>query len=80
MSQLRNSTILFLAAFVILVWFGSEAFSAQELCVTSCIMLSGLNNLEDAIVVAVLPVLLVIFGIRVRAIEKHPVQAPPSSQ
>jgi len=76
MLYLRNSTILFLAAIVILVWFGSEAFTAQELCVTSCIMLTGLNALEDAIVVAVLPILLVIGGLRVRAKEKQPSQAP----
>ena len=74
---MRNSTILFLAAIVILVWFGSEAFTAQELCVTSCIMLTGLNVLEDAIVVALLPVLLVIGGVRVRKKEKQQVQQPP---
>ena len=81
MIQLRNSTILFLAAIVFLVWFGAEAFTAQEICVTSCIMLSGLNNLEDAIIVAILPVLLVIGGVRVRAKENNPVQASanPSS-
>ena len=74
---MRNSTILFLAAIVILVWFGSEAFTAQELCVTSCIMLTGLNFLEDAIVVAILPVLIVVGGFRVRKKEKQPAQPAP---
>jgi membrane protein implicated in regulation of membrane protease activity len=66
---LRNSTILFLAAVVILVWFGSEVFTAQELCATTCISLSGLSSFEDAVVVAVVPILLVIGGYRVREKE-----------
>jgi membrane protein implicated in regulation of membrane protease activity len=69
--------ILFLAAFVILVWFGSEAFTASELCATTCISLKGLNQLEDAVVVAILPVLLAIGGIRVRRNEKNP--KPPAA-
>ena len=77
MLNLRNSTILFLAAIVILVWFGSEAFTAQELCVTTCIMLTGLNVLEDAVVVAILPILLVVGGFRVRQKERQPAQPAP---
>ena len=77
---MRNSTILFLAAIVILVWFGSEAFTAQELCVTSCIMLTGLNALEDAIVVAVLPILLLVGALKVRAKEKQPAQPTDASK
>ena len=80
---MRNSTILFLAAFVILVWFGAEAFPGKEICATSCMSLSGLNDIETAIVVAILPVLLVIGGIRARRNEKkvasQPAVAPQGS-
>lgn len=69
---MRNSRILFLAAIVVLVWFGSEAFTAQEICATSCISLVGLNVAEVALAVAVLPVLLIIGGIRIRQNEKNP--------
>jgi membrane protein implicated in regulation of membrane protease activity len=67
---LKNSTILFLAAVVFLIWFGAEAYPGKEICVTSCVSLSGLNYPEIAVVVLILPVLLVIFGIRLRAVEK----------
>ncbi|MGI0091278.1 MAG: hypothetical protein ACREBS_06175 [Nitrososphaerales archaeon] len=72
---MRNSTILFLAAFVIAVWFGAEVFTAQELCATTCVSLSGLNVWEDGIIVAILPVLLVIGGVRLLKQERL---APPA--
>lgn len=67
---MRNSTILLLAAVVVLVWFGSEVATAQEICATTCISLVGLNVVEQAVAVAVLPVLLLIVGIRLRKAEK----------
>lgn len=73
---MRNSMILFLAAIVVIVWFGSEAFTANEICATSCISLAGLNVAEEALAVAVLPVLLLIGGIRVRQNEKNPKPIP----
>ena len=68
---MRNSTILVLAAVVVLVWFGSEVATAQEICATTCISLAGLNVVEEAVAVAVLPVLLLIGGIRLRRVEKN---------
>ena len=70
--------ILFLAAVVVLVWFGSEAFTANEICATSCISLAGLNVAEVALAVAVLPVLLIIGGIRVRQNERNPMPVEPN--
>ena len=74
---MRNSTILLLAAFVILVWFGSEAFTAQNICATTCISLSGLNLVEESLAVAILPVLLVIAALNVRKKEKLAPTARP---
>lgn len=54
---------------VVLVWFGSEAFTGQEICATSCISLAGLNTVETAAAVAVLPVILLLLGLRVRKVE-----------
>jgi hypothetical protein len=67
----RNSNILFLVAFLILAWFGAEAFTAQNICVTSCVDLSGLTNWEQAIAVAILPAILVFGGFRLRKTEKN---------
>jgi purine-cytosine permease-like protein len=78
---LKNSTILFLAAIVVLVWFGAEAYPGKEICATSCMSLSSLNYPEIAVVVAILPILLVIFGIRLRAVEKKLASQPaPTKQ
>jgi TRAP-type C4-dicarboxylate transport system permease small subunit len=66
----RNSSILFLVAFLVLGWFGAEVYTAQNICVTTCISLSGLTGWEQGIAVAVLPVVLVIGGIRARQNEK----------
>lgn len=64
--------MLFLAAVVVVVWFGSEAFTAKNICATSCISLAGLNIIEQSLAVAILPALLVIAGFRVRKNEKLP--------
>ena len=72
---MRNSNILFIVAFVILVWFGSEVFTAQEICATSCISLSGLSAWEQVVSIVVLPVILVIGGVRVRKTEKTDTQS-----
>jgi hypothetical protein len=67
---LKNSTILFLVAALILVWFGSEASLAQEICVTSCISLAGATIWEEAIAVAILPALIIVGAIKLRSTEK----------
>lgn len=77
---LRNSMILFLAAVVILVWFGAEAFTGNEICATSCISLAGLNFAEVVAAVVALPVLLLIGGIRVLKNEKRLKQSPTTNQ
>ena len=66
---MRNSTIMFLVAILILGWFGSEIFTAQEICVTSCMDLSGLNVWEQGIAAVILPVFLVLIGINSRRNE-----------
>ena len=67
---MRNSNILFIVAVLVLVWFGAEVYTAQNICVTSCIDLSGLTNWEQAIAVAVLPALLIAGGLRAGQNEK----------
>jgi membrane protein implicated in regulation of membrane protease activity len=76
----RNSNILFLVAFLILGWFGAEVFTAQNICVTSCVDLSGLTSWEQAIAVAILPIILVYGGIRLRKTEKQGSTAVTQSQ
>jgi hypothetical protein len=77
----RNSNILFLVAFLVLGWFGAEVYTAQNVCVTSCVDLSGLTNWEQAIAVVILPAILVYGGFRLRKTEKNQTQAPvPESQ
>lgn len=68
---MRNSQILFLVAILILGWFGAEVYTAQNMCVTTCIDLSGLTSWEQAIAVAFLPVILIYGGLRVRKTEKQ---------
>ncbi|MDG6996650.1 MAG: hypothetical protein JRN52_12080 [Nitrososphaerota archaeon] len=75
---MRNSTMLFLVALLILGWFGAEAYTAQNICVTGCIDLSGFTGWQQAIIVAILPVLLVLGGIRARSNEKK--GKPPGSE
>jgi len=66
----KSSSILFLVAFLVLVWFGAEVYTAQNICVTTCIQLSGLTSWEQALAVAILPVLLVAGGVKARQNEK----------
>jgi membrane protein implicated in regulation of membrane protease activity len=66
----KNSNILFIVAFLVLGWFGAEVYTAQNICVTSCISLVGLTNWEQGIAVVILPVLLVAGGFRARQNEK----------
>jgi purine-cytosine permease-like protein len=66
----KNSQILFLVAFLVLGWFGAEVYTAQNICATTCISLSGLTGWEQAIAVIILPLLLVIGGLRARQNEK----------
>ncbi len=73
---MRNSNILFLVAFLILGWFGAEVYTAQNICVTSCIDLSGLTSWEQAIAVILLPAILVYGGYRARITEK---KQPPAT-
>ena len=78
---MRNSNILFLVAFLVLGWFGAEVYTAQNVCVTSCVDLSGLTNWEQAIAVVILPAILVYGGFRLRKTEKNLPPAPvPDSQ
>ncbi len=80
---MRNSMILLLAALLILAWFGSEVYIAQEICVTSCIYLTGQPGWVQAIAVAILPALLLLAAFRVRkteAIRKPPSPAAGASQ
>lgn len=67
---MRNSTVLVVVAVLILGWFGAEVYSAQNICVTTCVDLSGLNGWEQAIAVGFLPLLLIVAAVRVRMNEK----------
>jgi len=67
----KNSSILFIVAVLILGWFGAEVYTAQNICVTTCISLSGLTSWEQAIAVAILPALLVAGGLKARQTEKQ---------
>ena len=73
---MKNSNILFLVAFLILGWFGAEVYTAQNICVTTCMDLSGLTNWEQAIAVVILPAILVYGGFRARKTEKNQPPAP----
>lgn len=68
---MRNSTIYFIVALLILGWFGAEAYSAQNICVTGCFDLSGFAGWQQGIIVAILPALLLVAGLRVRSNEKR---------
>ncbi|MDG6924109.1 MAG: hypothetical protein JRN67_12565 [Nitrososphaerota archaeon] len=72
---MRNSTILFLVALLILGWFGAEAYTAQNICVTGCFDLSVFPGWQQAIIVVIFPALLVVAGLRARSNERkmpHP--------
>ncbi|HYB04676.1 MAG TPA: hypothetical protein VED17_09450 [Nitrososphaerales archaeon] len=67
---MKNSNILFLVAVLVLGWFGAEVYTAQNICVTSCISLAGMASWEQGIVVVILPALLIAGGFRARQNEK----------
>jgi hypothetical protein len=68
---LRQSTIFFIVSVLVLIWFGAEAFPGQEICVTSCISLKGMNIAEEVATVAILPILIVLGGFSLRRSEKE---------
>ena len=68
---MKNSTILFLGSVLILAWFGAEVFTAQEICVTSCISFQGAALWEQVVAVAILPVLLLVGAFKLRSNEKE---------
>jgi hypothetical protein len=76
----KNSTILFIVALLILAWFGAEVVTAQEICVTSCISLSGWAYWEQAIAVLVLPLILILGGIQAKRNEKKGLAAPANTK
>jgi hypothetical protein len=87
--SMKQSTILFIVALLVLVWFSAEAFPGQQICVTSCISLSGLNVAEQIAAVVALPIILVIAGVGLRRSgkdknvslgETETVNAPPSRE
>jgi hypothetical protein len=71
----RNSRILFIVALLVVAWFGTEDYTSQNICVTTCESLVGLTPIEQAIAVAILPVLLAIGGFylirKEKSIPKH---------
>ena len=69
---MRNSTILFIVALLILGWFGAEAYAAQNICVSSCLDLSGMPGWQQAVAVVILPTLLIVAALRVRSNEDKP--------
>jgi membrane protein implicated in regulation of membrane protease activity len=75
----KNSNILFLVAVLVLGWFGAEVYTAQNICVTSCISLVGMTSWEQGIAVVVLPVLLIAGGFRARQNEKKQKTAVPGA-
>jgi len=76
----KNSTILFVVALLILCWFAAEVVTAQNICVTSCMDLSGWANWEQALAVVVLPLILVLGGIQSKRNEKKSPTAPKSAK
>lgn|SRR5487761_744076 len=71
LKPLRQSTIFFIVSVLVLIWFGAEAFPGQEICVTSCISLKGMNIAEEVAAVAILPILIVLGGFSLRRSEKE---------
>ena len=77
---MKNSTILFFVALLVLAWFGAEVVAAQEICVTSCMVLSGWTYWEQAIAVLILPLVLVVGGIQAKRNEKNASTAPKGTK
>lgn len=80
LDSLRQSTIFFIVAVLVLIWFGAEAFPGQQICATSCISLKGMNIAEEVAAVAILPILIVLAGINQRRSEKQKEKVKPSEQ
>jgi len=76
----KNSNILFVVALLILAWFGAEVVTAQEICVSSCMLLSGWAYWEQAIAVIILPLILVLGGIQARRNEKKSATASKNAK
>ncbi|MHB1908701.1 MAG: hypothetical protein ACYCQJ_07490 [Nitrososphaerales archaeon] len=80
---MRQSTIFFVVAILVLIWFGDETFAIGQICVTSCINLAGLSVIEQAGAVAILPIIIVLLGISQRRNEnqkpKTSIQPSPKS-
>ncbi|MHB8567686.1 MAG: hypothetical protein ACYC7D_01165 [Nitrososphaerales archaeon] len=66
---MRNSSYAFIAAFLVLGWFETEAYTAQNICVTSCLDLSGMTMWEQLLAAAILPILIVLYGLNMRRNE-----------
>lgn len=60
---MKQSTALFIAAVLVLIWFAVEAFPGQELCASGCISLKGMNVAEQIAAVVILPIILAIAGV-----------------
>jgi hypothetical protein len=68
---MRQSTIFFIVAVLVLVWFAAEAFPGQQICAMSCESLAGLNLPEQIAAVLILPVLIALGGISMRRSERE---------
>jgi membrane protein implicated in regulation of membrane protease activity len=68
---MRQSTIFFIVAALVLIWFGAEAFPGQQICAMSCVSLAGMNFAEQAAAVAILPILIALGGYSLRKSEKQ---------
>jgi hypothetical protein len=79
---MRKSTIAFLVAFLVLVWFGAEGFTGQNICVTGCISLAGMTTWEIAIAVAILPAIIIAYGVNLRRKEGSTLneETPPAEK
>jgi len=68
---LRQSTIFFIVAVLVIIWFAAEAFPGQQICAMSCESLAGLNLPEQIAAVLILPVLIALGGISMRRSERE---------
>jgi hypothetical protein len=60
-----------MVSILVLIWFGVEAFPGQEICVTQCISLVGMNLAEQIAAVVALPILIALGGLSLRRSEKQ---------
>lgn len=74
---MRQSTIFFIVAVLVLIWFGAEAFPGKEICVTSCFSLAPYTLPEQIAIVVALPILIVLAGFSQRRTEnRKQIEAP----